>query len=385
MWCGRILLVILALLPLLDAQAHATTWHVERDGSGDYTTIQPAVDGAAPGDTIWIGAGRYTEFAPFTTPGRWTEDVYVVISVDNLTLVGDGPDETIIGPTEPNFIGFGPKGVVALSDISNFKIISLTLENIRDGIYRSWGGQLEIRDCVFRGCDYGIFTWADNGTLVKNCQFLDNFTNGFSAHGPARNIEIRECNFISLDEGVGFYDGTENAHVYQCTFTGGRVGTKFSNYSNGGVYDCIFENIQNIALDVSIASSATLEGNYIQGGSVNLYVGTVSHVNGTDNILMGGTYATIENSHSTFDYHGNHILHVGGYAVLLNVFLNPPDVIIDLSDNYWGTTSTDSISEWIWDGNDDSAIHAFVNYEPFSDHPHPTEKKSLGEVKALYR
>ena len=41
--------------------AHASTWHVERDGSGDFTTIQPAVDASAPGDTIHIGPGEYTE------------------------------------------------------------------------------------------------------------------------------------------------------------------------------------------------------------------------------------------------------------------------------------------------------------------------------------
>lgn len=45
--------------------ASARTWRVEKDGFGDYTTIQPAVDAAAPGDIVLIGPGRYLEQAPY--------------------------------------------------------------------------------------------------------------------------------------------------------------------------------------------------------------------------------------------------------------------------------------------------------------------------------
>ena len=60
-------------------------------------------------------------------------------------------------------------------------------------------------------------------------------------------------------------------------------------------------------------------------------------------------------------------------------------VHLDLRNNYWGIASRDSIAALIWDGNDDSNIHAFVDFEPFSTTPLPTEKKSLGGVKGLYR
>ncbi len=82
-------IVVVGLLIGLAMPARARTWHVEKDGSGDFTVIQAAVDAAAPGDTIRIGAGQFRETRPFTTPG-WTENVNVAITTDRLTILGSG-------------------------------------------------------------------------------------------------------------------------------------------------------------------------------------------------------------------------------------------------------------------------------------------------------
>jgi len=37
------------------------------------------------------------------------------------------------------------------------------------------------------------------------------------------------------------------------------------------------------------------------------------------------------------------------------------------------------------DGYDDPSIHAIVDFAPFSGQPLPSEQKSWGEVKNLYR
>ena len=62
-----------------------TTWNVP----GDFTTIQAAVDGAGPGDTINVGAGTYQED---------------IIVSKQLTLAGAGQGVTIIEPavSSPN-------------------------------------------------------------------------------------------------------------------------------------------------------------------------------------------------------------------------------------------------------------------------------------------
>ena len=72
--------------------SQAATWTVEKDGSGDFTVIQDAVNAASGGDTILIGPGRYAETRPFSLPG-WTE----------ATIVG-------IIDREPKQRDAGPKG-----------------------------------------------------------------------------------------------------------------------------------------------------------------------------------------------------------------------------------------------------------------------------------
>ncbi len=58
-----------------------------------------------------------------------------------------------------------------------------------------------------------------------------------------------------------------------------------------------------------------------------------------------------------------------------------------MRDNWWGTTERDNIAAWIHDGNDvfyppPERVEAF---EPFAGAPLPTEKKSLGGFKAMFR
>ena len=384
MWCSRKWLLLLLAIPFLSAiQARATTWYVEQDGSGDFTVIQQAVDAAAPGDTIMIGAGRFSEYTQFPGPG-WTEDVYVVIQTDDLTLIGQSPNMTHVGPETPNHDPAfeAPKVIVGIF-ITALKIINLKIENAHEGIYRM-GGNLILLDCIVRGCDTGLIGTTEEGMTIERCQFLDNITTGISTHPPAQNILVRDSFFANDTANISF-NGTSNAFVYNCTIQGGTTGAKFTDYSTGGMYDSEVINVQNVSVSVRVVSSAVLERNRLIGGQSNLNISTVSYVEGSGNILSGGIYATIRNSHSTMDFHGNHILNTGGHSVLLVAFFDPPDITINLTGNYWGTTEADSISAWVWDGYDDPSIHAFVDYEPFSNQPLPTEKKSLGEVKALYR
>ncbi len=54
-------------------------------------------------------------------------------------------------------------------------------------------------------------------------------------------------------------------------------------------------------------------------------------------------------------------------------------------DNHGGTSGEDNIAAWITDGKNTPTVHAVVNFMPFSGVPLPTERKSLGGVKSLYR
>ena len=90
---------VLCVAVLLASASGAATLRVERDGTGDYTTIQPALDAVAAGDTVLIGPGEYPEMTNQYLPnaGGWFE-VAGCIRVSNITLIGDSAETTLIGP-----------------------------------------------------------------------------------------------------------------------------------------------------------------------------------------------------------------------------------------------------------------------------------------------
>src|SRR5439155_8948521 len=62
-FCALALLALMAhsLAPAPQAALAASEWHVCKSGGADFTSIQAAVDAAAPNDVIKVAAGVYTE------------------------------------------------------------------------------------------------------------------------------------------------------------------------------------------------------------------------------------------------------------------------------------------------------------------------------------
>ena len=118
------------LLAIGAGGADARTWHVRKDGTGDFKVIQDAVDQAAAGDTIRIGPGRFEEKKPYTSypPDKWTVDVYVAVDVADLTIVGSGVDQTFIGPPSPIWQNpQQPKIICALSRVDRLVVEDVSL------------------------------------------------------------------------------------------------------------------------------------------------------------------------------------------------------------------------------------------------------------------
>ena len=90
MWlCAGTVAVLAQDLESAQMSREPRTVVVARDGSGQYTSIQEAVDDAKSGDTIRIKAGEYQE------------DV-TIHSKDRLRLIGDGVDDvTVLGGYAP--------------------------------------------------------------------------------------------------------------------------------------------------------------------------------------------------------------------------------------------------------------------------------------------
>jgi len=88
------------------------------------------------------------------------------------------------------------------------------------------------------------------------------------------------------------------------------------------------------------------------------------------------------------DVSQNHFLREGDTAwwVRTSTYWPLPEPrIINLENNYWGTTDTALLDQWIYDGNDNENVDIFIDYLPLADGPVLTESTTWGAVKSLFR
>ena len=156
--------------------------------------------------------------------------------------------------------------------------------------------------------------------------------------------------------------------------------------SSGTVTNCTTTEAVAQSVWATNASQVNLIDNQLHGNYSSIYVNAWSVVTGSGNIFTGGdVMGTIFiSSQSQVTLNNNHILKSGDFAAKIGQYFYEI-VTNDLTGNYWGTTDTDLIAEWIWDFSDDPVTRAYINFLPIAGGPLPTEKKTLGDLKAMYR
>jgi hypothetical protein len=358
------ILLFMFLAAVVVGPVHARTWSVEKDGSGDFSVIQDAVEAAAPGDTIQIGEGRFEDFWLWTDEYSNTWDSVAIVEVDSLSIVGLGMNKTIIGPEFENEDLDHPIGIAFVGVSAGF-VSGLAVENTDFGCFTSEGA-LWVDSCGFRNSKRAVSGYLDGGGLIQSCEFEGSMDTGIALNGPSQNVEIVGCSFVDNLAGVQCDNASQNIHVEDCTFSGGSTQLVYSGSSTGTVVDCYFSDIQNYGAAVLWYSNVTMEGNHFaHGPGVNLTVWVYATLSGSNNILEGGGLATIYlKTYPNLSFYNNQLLNAGEYTVKCADFLPPPDHIIDLAHNYWGTTDPDQISEWIFDGFDSDQVHHYVRFAP---------------------
>lgn len=364
---------------LLRGECAARTWRVEANGTGDHTIIRAAVLAASPGDSILVGPGRYTFSAPFSpAPGSWVERTHVAVDKDNLTIRGTDRDAVIVGPTTPDFEGFGPKGFVTHMSVARLKVENLTIENVHDGLYLL--GNVTVSDCRLRACDLGVSGGDGLTLLVDGSEFVQ-CREGVTVF-DGRALEVRDSTFRACGEGVGFIS-CQDASVRRSFFEGCIGGTTHEE-STGNVEACRFVNCENFGIGAIAFGTVAAIGNTVQGGATSVTAYSSSHVSGTGNLFSGATYASIYLvDKSTCSLRTNDIIPGGALAVRVSDYLSG-SYVLDLSENYWGAEAAAEIAARIWDSNDDPSLHATVVFEPFAIQSVPTEVQSFGGLKARF-
>ncbi|MBE0566220.1 MAG: right-handed parallel beta-helix repeat-containing protein [Krumholzibacteria bacterium] len=386
-------LVAILIAVLSASTAHARTWRVEKDGSGDYTVIQDALDAAASGDTIRIGPGRFEEFRIYPTNGG-DQAVIAMVQVAEITFIGSGIDQTIIGPTSFDWQDGDPptRGVNCIAQSTSGKVVveRLAHENLFSGVYVENAGPLTVTDCSFRGCRYGINAFVSS--VVERSDITD-CRIGIWIKAPGVYGTVTGCRFVDVEGTAVSFQSLESGIASDCRFSAcidcNTVGVQCFG-SGGGIYDCVFEGLLQPIYMTSAAYPEILRNRAATAG-ICLYSNSEAFTAEGNVFQATGPFPALQLYSRGLPHtiRGNHILRGTGLAVEVLGHTGPEDYHLDMTGNWWGTTDRDSISAWIHDGNDvmwppGGLVECTVDFEPIAEAPIPTEKKSLGGLKALF-
>lgn len=379
---------VMAVVLLLADAVLGGTITVRRDGSGDYATLQPALDSAASGDTVLIGPGEYTEWTIERLPGyAWDVKTFGRVKCQNLTLIGAGMNETILGPvtSECVYATFSPKCIVYEFGAGNLNVSDLTVRNSYEGI--SLAGTLHMDRCHVADCGQAVFwTNAGSGGWIKDSQIdvgvplLDPIGFDIGAGGSGSNILIENCSIQSS----AVVKGVLGMNIRNCTLGG------LSLYASSSVYvhGCTIPISDNGCVVLSSGNNyCEVHDSVFAGrevlGITDLAAGSRFVVANSRLQASTGSVLITRGSHGRCVINGCDL--VKGSAPMVDCSLSTARVVHDLTNNYWGTTSEADIQSWIIDGNDSPAIATTVLYAPFAGQTVPAETTTWGELKALFR
>jgi len=171
-----------------------------------------------------------------------------------------------------------------------------------------------------------------------------------------------------------------------------------SSGSDADVTRCTFVNQSSRGIALSIGSTTLrLSDSTFRGGQ---YAISGSHYPGAtilvdDIVVESVTHASLAMHYSHAGYIHGSLLAAGIKGVVEpNLYpdkledIGPPLVDplpFDMRHNWWGTTDPDSIAALITDHNDDDRLLYTIEYEPFLNEPVAGERRSMGQLKSLFR
>lgn len=330
---SSLLLVMISLLAFVSVAA-ASVITVKKDGTGDYTVIQDAINAASSScDTILVYRGTYEE--------------NIVINSKTITILAvDGPENTIIA-------GAATTGIAVKfqsSSDSIFNGFTITDSNVF-GMYIQHSSPTVV-NCVFSGNILNILIASGSSSpTIKNCIIEDNTPN-YSYSSGGISVEslssalIEDCTIRNNSK--AYYGGGvsvvgSSATIRNCTINNNSAALGGGIYV-GGNGNAIIENCNisdnntpynwggGIALDW-VSSQAqvincTIVNNH-SGGGGGIAAPYTTNISVVNSIIWGNT--------------GSYGVQI--YPSSLNVTYS------DVQDGYTGTGNIDSDPSFVGSGD----------------------------------
>ena len=364
----------------------ATTLRVERDGSGDFSTLIDALGAAVEGDSLLVGEGRFDETQDVVLGCCWSVTAYAPIAVSEITITGAGKGLTVIGPEVPATEGLPPVGFGSIQGMPGLRIRSLTIENLVVGIVAY--GELDAFDLAIESMsEAGIFSDSHDTTLVTSCEFRSCRNGVRLANGS--KLWIRSCEFYgSLGSSLDLW-GSQEVYFLESRSEGEWVGLKSTQGSDLVVRNSYVRSGQDAA-GVSGGGSIDIYNSYLEGDEAAFLGIAGGRVEVRRSELVGHEVTVFLAATPDVLFSENDLTSSANRIVWLDDFFDMNGEKLDFRNNWWGTTDLDSIQAWIVDADhplnaNDPREEGYVEFLPILGESVPTESNSVGRLKGRFR
>jgi predicted outer membrane repeat protein len=244
----RVLMLTAYLLSCPCFSALAETYVVFPDGSGDFPTIQSAIDAATDGDVIALTDGTFT--------GDGNRDIDYRGKAITVESQGGNPESCVIdcegSETDPHCGVHFRKGEPVESVLAGVTVRGgwAVFPDFGGAVRCEGGSSPTIVSCVFLG-NVGSAVGCEMGTFLpmSGCRFTENQgTYGGAIYADRSSLTLDHCRFIENeadhDGGAIFTYGTL-AKIMHSEFIGNTshsaAAASFHDASEGNVIECLFE------------------------------------------------------------------------------------------------------------------------------------------------
>jgi parallel beta-helix repeat protein len=278
-WVLRI--VVVALVSLMAAQlARAASYYVDPLGDdanpgtvdAPWRTVQHAAHALAPGDTVLVGAGVYTEAVVITQPGT-----------AELPITYQGLAGAILESPDPDasLSAFDVRDGVSHVIIDGFEIRGGYHETI---YVRAGASTIAVRNCDVHNNRVGIWIQSASGIEIEGCHVHGNTARGLRVTGASAGVSIRSTESSANNDGWGCFGDADGFAVEEAASDVEFIDCVARNNSEDG-FDIQGDDVRilrseardNGCTGIKIWQNGRIENSIVAGN--NLGISTASYFN----------------------------------------------------------------------------------------------------------